>query len=130
GSMRREHEELLGTFADQAVIAVENVRLFNETKEALEQQTATSDILAVISSSPTDLRPIFEAVLRNATTLCGAHLGILNLYDGEKFRTVAQCGGNPEFVKWLFERDAWLPSAIQAVAQMVAERQPVQVLDM
>jgi signal transduction histidine kinase len=93
---------LLHTFADQAVIAIENVRLFNETKEALEQQTATSEILRVIASSPTDVRPVFEAILKRAATLCEAQLGHLWLYEGgEQFRLGAGYGSRPDHLQWL-----------------------------
>src|SRR5262249_56003652 len=94
---------LLQTFADQAVIAIENVRLFRELEarntdltESLEQQTATSEILRVISSSPTDVQPVFEAIVQSAERLCGGQFSVLCLFDGELVHFVAHHNLGPQ----------------------------------
>src|SRR4030095_9847260 len=100
--------ELVETFADQAVIAIENVRLFDEVQartrdltEALEQQTATSEVLQVVSSSPGELKPVFDAMLRNAVRICGAKYGMLSLCKGEEARSVAMYGVEPALLEKL-----------------------------
>src|SRR5262249_35837652 len=80
--------KLLETFADQAVIAIENVRLFQELKEALEQQTATSEILGVIASSPTEIQPVLDAIAASAARVCSADDATLRLVEGNVLRRV------------------------------------------
>jgi len=123
--------ELLKTFADQAAIAIENVRLFNETKEALERQTATSEVLKVISSSPGALDPVFDTMLAKATELCGASYGTLWLHEGDAFRMAAVHGGLPP--AWM---EQWRSGALyrpgqdRPLARAAEGRQPIQVADL
>jgi PAS domain S-box-containing protein len=90
---------LVATFADQAVIAIENVRLFNETKEALERQTATAEILRVISGSPADVKPVLDAVASSAARLCEAADAMVHLREGDVVRYAAHHGEIPMSVR-------------------------------
>ena len=129
--------ELVETFADQAVIAIENVRLFDEVQartselsESLEQQTATSEVLKVISSSPGELEPVFQAMLENAVRICGAKFGSLVLFEGNAYRRVALHNGPPAYVE-ARARDPVRPlAASPTLSRVAATKQVVQVADM
>jgi GAF domain-containing protein len=91
--------ELVTNFAAQAVIAIENTHLLNELRESLQQQTATADVLKVISSSPGELGPVFRAMLENATRVCGSNFGTLYLREGDAFRAVSMHGATPTYMQ-------------------------------
>ena len=125
--------KLLETFADQAVIAIENVRLFQELQsrnreltEALEQQTATSEVLNVIAHSPVELQPVYQAILANTTRLCEANIAALFLYDGEVLSTAASYGTTEEFAQHL-EQSRPRPSRETTTRLAALERRTVHV---
>jgi two-component system, NtrC family, sensor kinase len=121
--------ELLETFADQAVIAIENVRLFNETREALEQQTATSEVLRVISSSPTDVQPVFDTIARKALDLCLAKTSTVFRFDGELVHLVAGHSLSPEGIESLRRVFPMPPGRGAAAARAVLSRAIVYIPD-
>src|SRR5262249_54116835 len=128
--------ELVTTFADQAVIAIENVRLFDEVQartrelsEALEQQTATSEVLGVISKSPGELEPVFQSMLENATRLCEAKFGTLYLREGQAFRLVAHHNAPAAYVEERRQNLLLCPIPGSALERIVATKQPAQIAD-
>jgi GAF domain-containing protein len=134
----KQQIELAETFADQAVIAIENARLFDEVQartkeltESLEQQTATSEVLSVISTSPGELKPVFDAMCERATRVCGAKFGTLLLYEGgNRFRPTSTYGVPPEFAQ-ISRSGATIESTNPSfgLGRLAASKQVVQVED-
>jgi len=127
---------LLNTFADQAMIAIENVRLFEaeqartrELSESLEQQTATSEVLRVISSSPGELEPVFEAMLANAVRICDANFGNLLLYDGTAFRFVTLHNAPPAWDEWGRRKPTFRVPPNSPLGRLAEVKQPQHISD-
>ena len=127
---------LVQNFADQAVIAIENTRLLNELRqrtddlsESLEQQTATSEVLKVISSSPGELEPVFLTVLENAVKLCEAKFGTLFLFDGTCFRVGANFNVPAPLADYQVKTDAFVPPPGLPLARLVETKKVAHMLD-
>ena len=121
---------LVRNFAAQAVIAIENTRLLNELRQSLEQQTATADVLRVISSSPGELEPVFAAMLENATRICDAKFGIMTLYEGGPFRAVALHNAPPEFAEARRREALFSPAPSNPLARVAASKETLQIPDL
>ena len=129
GQFPESQVALLQTFADQAVIAIENVRLFNETKEALEQQTATSDILRVISQSHKDAQPVFETIAVAALNLCRASTANVFTFDGELIRIAAMVNANSKYVDEMHRFFPRPPGQFSAVTRAIQTCSVVEIPD-
>ena len=128
GQFAEHHIQLLKTFADQAVIAIQNARLFNETTEALARQTATSGVLKMIASSPGDLTPMFDVMLENATRLCEASHCHVWRFDGQLLHAVA-VRGDPWFTEWLRKNSPVPPIPGSAADRIARGEDIVHVVD-
>ena len=121
--------ELVTTFADQAVIAIENTRLLNELRESLQQQTATADVLKVISSSPGELEPVFQAMLENATRICQAKYGVMFLHENDTFRARAMCGVPPALAEERQRNPVIRPPPRTGVGRVLRTKKTAHIAD-
>ena len=119
---------MLENFAAQAVIAIENTRLLSELRESLQQQTATADVLKVISSSPGELEPVFQAMLANAVRICGANFGVLFRYSDGAWRADATYNVPPAFAEF-WQRGPQRPSARTGLGRIAATKQTIHIAD-
>jgi GAF domain-containing protein len=122
--------ELVQNFAAQAVIAIENTRLLNELRQSLEQQTATAEVLGVISSSPGELAPVFQTILENAQRLCEAKFGVLFGYEDGAYQVAGMHGPPPAFAEWWQQHPSIRPHPDTPLGRMVTTRQVVHVADL
>ena len=120
---------LVQNFAAQAVIAIENTRLLNELRQSLEQQTATAKVLSVISSSPGELEPVFQAMLENATRICEAKFGALYRFDGEALQLAAEVGTPPEFAEFQRRRGPFQPRPGNLIERVMQTKQMSHTAD-
>src|SRR5262249_35840073 len=121
--------ELVKNFAAQAVIAIENTRLLNELRESLQQQTATADVLKVISSSPGELNAVFAVMLENAVRICGATFGNLWLREGDGFRLGATHDAPQAYVDYLRSQDVFYPDPRVGLGTILTTKQAFQTAD-
>jgi len=126
----QRHIALLTTFADQAVIAIENARLLNELRESLQQQTATAEVLRVISSSPGDLGPVYRALLENAVRICRAKFAAMYLANGETFRLTAEHDAPAAWVEQRRSEGVFRPHPDSGLGLIAAKRQVAYIPDL
>ena len=136
GPFTKSQIDLVQTFADQAMIAIENARLFDEVQtktaglqESLQHQTATSEVLAVISRSPGELNPVFQTILASATNICDAQFGLLLLYEDGGFRCASMFNLPPAFAETFSRNPVINPPPIDPLGRLIATRQLVHVVD-